>query len=123
MPLGEITDTTTDTVCGCINKTLDNFYTIHPTTPIGLITPTPWELRPPHVEGNSMQLIANAIVKIGKRRSVPVLDLYHESNLRPWDSTFKQLAYSKDNGNGVHPDETGHSIIAPKIKAFIKSLI
>lgn len=123
LTLGAPTDTTTDTVCGCINKALDNYYTKCPTTPIGLITPTPWEYRPPHNAGNTMDLISNAIVEIGKRRSVPVLDLYHSSGLRPWDATFKTLAYSKDNGGGVHPDETGHEIIASKIREFVKSLI
>jgi lysophospholipase L1-like esterase len=123
LPLGTVTDTGTGTVCGCINKTLDNYYVKLPTTPIGLITPTPWEYRPPTNVGNTMDLIANAIIDIGKRRSVPVLDLYHSSGLRPWDATFKTLAYSKDGGGGVHPDEKGHEIIASKIREFVKSLI
>jgi lysophospholipase L1-like esterase len=123
LTLGTPTDTGTTTVCGCINKTLDNFYAICPTTPIGLITPTPWEYRPPHNVGNTMDLISNAIVEIGKLRSVPVLDLYHCSGLRPWNANFKTLAYSKDSGGGVHPDETGHEIIASKIREFVKSLI
>lgn len=123
VPLGTPTDTTTDTICGAINKTIDNYYTICPTTPIGIITPTPWAGDTPDIADSTMKLYSNAIVEICKLRGIPCLDLYHCSNLRPNDATFVSLAYSKDGANGVHPDETGHKIIASKIREFVKSLI
>ncbi|HDR8493703.1 TPA: SGNH/GDSL hydrolase family protein [Bacillus cereus] len=122
LTLGNPTDTTTDTICGCINKTIDNFYTILPTTPIGIITPTPWSTYPNSVAGNKMELYANALISICKMRCIPYLDLYRCSNLRPWDATFRSLMYSRDDGNGVHPDENGHKVIASKIREFIKTL-
>lgn len=121
--LGAVTDTGTDTICGCINTTIDRLYAIMPIVQLGIITPTPWESCPPTVAGNKMESYANAIVAICKRRGIPCLDLYHCSNLRPWDEAFKRVAYSKDNGNGVHPDEMGHKIIASRIKSFLESLI
>lgn len=124
--LGEVTDTGTDTICGCINKTIDNLYAVLPTVQLGIITPTPWDCYYPSATTdpqNRMTLYSEAIVKICKMRGIPCLDLYHCSNLRPWESTFKTLAYSKDDGGGIHPDETGHAIIAPRIEAFLESLI
>jgi len=123
LPLGTVTDADTTTVCGCINITIDNLYAIIPTVRLGIITPTPWASYPPSSPGNAMDLYSNAIIEICKRRGIPCLDLYHCSNLRPWDATFRTLAYSKDDGNGVHPDETGHKIIYPMIREFVLSLI
>lgn len=122
-PLGTVTDTAETTICGMINNTLDDYYAKYPTTPLGIITPTPWVDFPPFTPGNEMELYANALVEICNRRSIPCLDLYHRSNLRPWDATFRTLAYSKDEGNGVHPDETGHKIISSPMREFLYSLI
>lgn len=120
--LGDVTDSGTSTICGCINTTIDNLYTIMPTVHLGIITPTPWIGFPPYTVGNSMDLYCEKIVEICKLRGIPCLDLYHCSNLRPWDATFRNLAYSKDEGNGVHPDETGHKLIAGMIQEFVASL-
>jgi lysophospholipase L1-like esterase len=117
------TDITMDTLCAYINTTLDRYYSILPTVPIGIITPCPWETYPNTTAGNKMELYAKAIVDIGKRRSIPVLDLYNESNLRPWDANFKTLMYSRDSGGGTHPDENGHKVLAPKFREFIQKLI
>ena len=70
-----------------------------------------------------MALYSAAIVEICKRRSIPCLDLYHCSNLRPWEAKFRELFYTRDNGGGCHPDENGHAILAPKFAAFLEYLI
>ena len=120
--LGDVTDTTTDTICGCINVTLDNLYARIPTVRLGIVTPTPWIGYPPYIENNKMELYSQKLIEICKRRSIPVLDLYHASNLRPWDETFRNLMYSRDNGNGVHPDENGHKQIYRFFLKFIETL-
>ena len=131
--MGEVTDTGTDTICGCINKTFDNLFSICPTVQVGVITSIPWmDYVPSDVSGeNLMNEYNEKLIEICKRRSIPYLDLYHCSNLRPWDKNFKALAYTKDDvvnlntgeTRGVHPDETGHKIIAPRIRAFLESLV
>ena len=121
--LGSITDTGTDTICGCINTTIDTIQERMPMVRLGIITPTPWEKWPPYDGENKMAQYSRAIVEICKARSIPCLDLYHCSNLRPWDEDFRALAYSRDDGSGVHPDENGHAMIAPRIKAFLDTLI
>jgi lysophospholipase L1-like esterase len=121
--LGNVTDTTTSTICGCINATIDTIWQLCPTANIGIVTPTPWANYNPANNGNDMDLYSNAIITICKNKGIPCLDLYHCSNLRPWDSTFRAIAYSNDEGNGVHPDSTGHAIIAPRFMAFLENLI
>lgn len=66
------------------------------------------------------EALSHTICKI---RSIPFLDLYHRSNLRPWTVEGRAACYSKDDRNGVHPDETGHKIIAPRFKSLIESLL
>ena len=121
-PLGSPTDTGTDTLCGCMNKTLENLFSVMPGAKVGLVTPCPWSGFNPAIEDNWMALYSEALVEIGRRWSVPVLDLYHCSNLRPWDKTFRDLYYKRDEGGGTHPDEDGHKILANKFKMFIQSL-
>ena len=120
--LGTPTDSGTETICGCINTTIDNLYAILPTIRLGIISPTPWIYNQPS-DNSTMCRYADALKEICAFRGIPFLDLFRCSGLRPNDKTFRELAYSKDEGNGVHPDETGHSLIAPRIKAFLDSLI
>lgn len=122
--LGDITDSGTTTICGCINATIDALYQQITTVQLGIITPTPWVGQTPEDANNELASVSEAIVEICKRRSIPCLDLYHCSNLRPNDATFRAAAYSKDSGfDGVHPDETGHAIIAPRFEAFLDGLL
>lgn len=120
--LGTPNDTGTNTLCGCINTTIDNLIAIYPGVSLGIITPTPWQSSKPGI-GSEMEAYANAMVEICKNRSIPCLDLYHCSNLRPWTEEGRTAFYSKDEGNGVHPDENGHKMIAPRIREFISTLI
>lgn len=122
-PLGDVTDTGFNTLCGCINETIDAIINRMPTVNLGIITPTPWNNFPPTTPNNEMDLYSQALVEICKRRSIPCLDLYHCSNLRPWTEEGRDACYKKDGGNGIHPDEQGHKLIAPRFKALLESLI
>lgn len=121
--LGEVTDTGTDTLCGCINTTIDRYNELFPGKPLGIVTPCPWASSNPSNPNNKMALYSDAIVEICKRRSIPCLDLYHCSNLRPWEATFRELFYTRDDGGGCHPDENGHAILAPRFAAFLETLL
>ena len=122
LTLGNVTDSGTTTVFGCVNETIKRIYTKMPTVKLGVISPTPWDGYPNFTEGNKMQLLSEGLEKICKRGSIPFLDLYNCSNLRPWDETFRTLMYSRDDGNGVHPDENGHKQIYRKILKFAEQL-
>ena len=121
--LGTVTDTGTDTICGCINATIDAIYERIPLARLGIVTPTPWVGSMPSKTTCGMAKYSEAIVEICKRRSIPCLDLYHESNLRPDDENFRKLAFSNDGGNGVHTDEKGHEIIAASFQSLLERLI
>lgn len=121
--IGDPSDTGTDTLCGCINTTIERIFARKVTCNIGIITPTPWQAYNPADSTNWMAQYSAAIVQICKNWGIPCLDLYHCSNLRPWEAAFRAVAYSKDDGNGVHPDETGHKLIAPKFEAFLNELL
>ena len=125
--LGTPSDTGTSTICGCINTTIDNILTLFMNAGkvpvIGVVTPTPWIGSDPSSPTGQMSLYCDAIIECCKRKSIPVLDLYRQSNLHPSNVTFRTLAYSHDEGNGVHPDERGHEIIAPMFENFLKSLL
>lgn len=121
--LGTPTDAGTDTICGCVNTTIDNLIAIMPAVSLGIVAPTPWTNYNPATTGNAMALYVEALKTICANRSIPFLDLYHCSNLRPWTEEGRAACYSKDDGNGTHPDENGHRLIAPRFKAFLETLI
>lgn len=122
--LGTPTDSTTDTLCGCINTTLDVIIQRIPAVSLGIVSPTPWAGNQPTLDdSNTMARYSKALAEICKIRSIPFLDLYHCSNLRPWTAEGRAACYTKDDGNGVHPDETGHKLIAPRFKVFVESLL
>lgn len=123
LPLGSVTDTGTDTLAGCINTTIDNLFEVYPLVNLGIITPTPWTGYNPWNGSAVGNQYVQMIIDICKKRGLMFLDLYHCSELRPWQSSYLPLAYSKDGGGGTHPDETGHAIIAPKFQGFLDSLL
>lgn len=123
LELGTAADTGTDTICGCINATIDNLLAIMPAVSLGIVTPTPWKSSNPSDENDNHTKYVDALIKICKNRSIPCLDLYRCSNLRPWTEEGRTACYSKDVNTGIHPDETGHKLIASRFKAFLESLI
>ena len=121
--LGTATDTGTDTIGGCVNTCIDNIYSRIPAVQLGIVAPTPWDSSNPADTTSGWSNYVELLRQICRNRSIPFLDLFHESNLRPWDSSFLQYAYSKDGGSGVHPDETGHKLIAGRFRTFVDSLL
>jgi len=122
LPLGQASDTGVETIAGCINAAIDALAAINPVMQIGIITPTPWQNNMPSDNG-FMQSYSELIVEICKLRSIPCLDLFHCSNLNPNSQAVRDAAYSRDDGGGVHPNETGHALIAPRIQNFLDSLL
>lgn len=122
LTLGNVTDTGTDTVCGCINNTIDGIRARIVGANIGIISPTPWQQYPTYTE-NNMSRYCDALEQICKLKGVPFLNLYRCSNMLPWEQSFRQAFYTRDDGNGTHPDENGHKFFAPHIKAFLETLL
>lgn len=97
---------------------------------MGIITPTKWGYLSEWKDASAAALCnsyVKALLETADKCSIPVLDLYHDSGLRPWDSNFAQLYYKDDDENGiantVHPLDAAHKrFIAPKVEAFIKRI-
>ena len=123
VPIGTASDTGTDTLGGAINTTLDNLNSRLPVVPVGIISPTPWQTSKPWDDENTATQYAKLLKDICDDRGLPFLDLYHNSGLRPWDANYRTLMYSRDGGNGTHPDENGHKLFYPQVREFIKTLI
>lgn len=128
--LGTLGDTGMDTIYGAIYNFIHNVYERCPKVIIGIITPTKWGYLSEWKDASAAALCnsyVKALLETADKWSIPVLDLYHDSGLRPWDSNFAQLYYKDDDENGVantvHPLDEGHKkFIAPKVEAFIKQI-
>ena len=68
--------------------------------------------------GTVMQSILTAFEEVGKKCSVPVIDIYSESGLLYHNEKVRKFYYS-DN---VHPTQLGHDIIADFVFNKIKSM-
>ena len=126
--IGTIGDNTKDTLYGCLNLFVTGVQNHCPDSIIGLITPTPWSVYN-DVNGDSefAEQYVDAIINIAKKYGLPLLDLYHSSGLRPWDSAFKEKYFKDDTGDGiaegVHPlQKTHRKYIAPQVENFIRSI-
>lgn len=117
--LGTESDSGTATLGGCFNSVIDNLLAsgnYH----IGIIAPIPKD----SIEGNpnnktgAFAKYVDLLEKVCKRRGVPFLDLWHCSNMQPWDATFASL-FMQD---ATHPNADGYKIFVNQIKEFIKTL-
>ena len=129
-PLGNFNDGVDkkyETVCGALHYMYQELIKKYPNVPIGFITSTPrsqvgvmgkcWGQDGWFAEWNDM------LIKISKHYSIPCLDLYNNSGLRPWNSTNKSTYFSNEanpEGDGVHPNSLGQEIIALKVLEFVK---
>lgn len=120
--LGTYTDTGTETVCGCINTTIDKFYELAPLKRLGIMTMLPtYAYGPNLIDTTVAENYVNALIQICKNRGIPCLDLYHGSGLRSWDAATRAAFFS--DGDGIHPNDEGAKFIAPTIREFVKTLI
>ena len=60
----------------------------------------------------------DAMIKAGKKNSVPVLDLYHNLGIDPNDEEQRK----KYTADGLHLNDEGHRVLAEKLIEFLKAL-
>ena len=121
LELGTADDTGTSTVGGWMNTTFDNLYATKPFVSVGVILPTPWWGDMPTDPTANPSKYCDMLLEICRRRSIPVLDLFHNSNLHPDKSDYRDEFYA--NADGVHPNDKGHAKIAPMIHRFLEQII
>lgn len=135
--IGTADDTGTDTVCGCVNTTIDNILALYPEhCPLGIISPLPaywveasgefqFGEQKPMDAGCRVSLLCEQLEAICKQRGIPFLDLFHTSNLRPWVEECRNKYFSCDTspeGDGLHLNSEGHRLIYRRIMQFVEAL-
>ena len=131
---GDVGDTDTKSLWGGMKATLDHIWSIKDDAVVGIIAPGPWGAFNPQNENNWDKLNMKAsevgeqyvstMKKFADYYSLPFLDLYHQSGLRPWDASFVAKYYhgTSDTDN-THPNTNGHKLFAPKIADFVNKLL
>ena len=127
--LGNVTDTTSDTICGCISLTIDTFKKVQPLKKIALVTPTIWKdgvyYGDHNVTRKDLDDYVDSLLQIAKIKRIPILDLYHDSGLDPNNDVVLEKLYNEDGvqDQGVHPNSLGHKFMYPLWREFIKQFI
>lgn len=105
----------TDTVYGLMRQYIERLLELYPTTPIGFITSPP-RLRtytPGKCYGHDYyEDWIEAQRYICEEYSIPFLDLYHNSILRPYLEENLNTFFPDNTTTGVHFNKAGHSAIS-----------
>jgi len=122
---GQLGDTDPSTLYGAIYTTVQNIITRCPNAKIGIIAPTCWVSTYYRTMTPTAKTRVDLYIKVLEESAyylgLPFLNLYKESNLRPWDADFRELYY-KSLDDGTHPNSLGHEkYIAPLIEAFMRN--
>ncbi|MFE8095828.1 SGNH/GDSL hydrolase family protein, partial [Bacillus toyonensis] len=126
--LGQFGDTDpAASLYGAVDNVFSQLINKYPTKTIAAFTPLPRgdAFNAPNGSGISLEQVADAIIKVAKKYSVPVLDLYRISSLFPWNDTANEFyfkAVGQPSGDRLHPNDAGHQILADKILAFLNTL-
>lgn len=132
--IGTFEDKGNTTQYGAVKTFIKNLQEKFPTTQIGWITSQPRQYlssdndadNPVTSDGylygkkSVFEKANSAIKEVCEDRSIPVLDLFHNSGFNiPNEQT--RLKYFYNDGNLVHPNDKGHEILAKKIISWIRN--
>lgn len=124
--LGQIGDTSTDTLYGAMYTFFNTLFTNFNGVRVGCISPINWK---GSNDNDELKKYTKALKDTCELFNVPFLDITHSCNLRPDNTAFLNEFYMSDNEQnpqldtgGVHPNSKGHRIFSNEIKEFIKKL-
>lgn len=98
-------------------KRITEYY---PSSFIAVIAP------PPRATIHGKHWYVDILRKAAEVHSLPFLDIYNETVLRPWIDESNKKYFScleAPQGDGVHPNEEGHLILSRRIKSFLKEYV
>lgn len=124
--IGVYTDTTEESVMGCVYLTYVQVLAVFHNIPFGIMSPIPEINYNPQNANNVLAYFVEELEKFCKHYGVPYLNQYLFSNLRPWDTLYNKKFFScpsTPDGDGLHPNYYGHEMIYPKIREFVKTLV
>lgn len=120
--LGSLGDTTGSTFYGALDVAMNALINRFPTKALAVFTPLPdggmWGSK-----AYTMQQVADAIIQVANKYSVPVLDLFRVNNLNINNANAQDYFFKDPNGDiSIHPNDAGHMRLADKILAFLNTL-
>ena len=126
---GDVVTTSKGTFFGGMSDITNKIYATNPDAKILFVTPAPWgsinpkqtaNIGPRENAAEFAEKYVDAMIEYAKYNSIPILDLYHFSNLRPWDENFVNKFYHGMNEtDDTHANSDGHKRIAPQIADFV----
>lgn len=128
LPLGTLADSGVGTsyFADC-KAVVQKILTKYPTTPIGFITAPPRGVVSDRGAAHGLDgwyhPWCEALKTVCAHYSLPCLDLYHNSGLRPWLAENNAAYFScasSPQGDGTHPNAAGQEILARRICEFVK---
>ncbi len=118
-PFGDFADRTPDTFCGALHVLYTMLLEKYPASTIFIMTPLHRaDEDKPNMHGLVLKDYVDMIRQTAEYYSLPVLDLYATSGIQPAVPVIR-ARYLND---GLHPNDTGHALLADKIAAFIRLL-
>lgn len=115
VPIGTISDDTIYTFYGALNILADGLLTKYPTATLVFATPMRRVETPIPIP---LLDYRNAMLKIGEKYGIAVLDLYATSGFYP----INTVNYNAICPDGRHPNEAGHMKLANRISGFLNTL-
>ena len=118
-PLGSMDDRTPDTFYGGLHTLYRSVIENYPEAVIVVLTPTHrLNEESPNINNATLKTYVNIIREVAEYYSLPVLDLFKTSGIQP-EVGIMRHNYMPD---GLHPNDTGHRILAKKVVAFLKNM-
>ena len=126
---GDVATSAEGTFFGGMSDITNKIYATKPDAKILFVTPAPWgginpkqtaNIGPQENAAEFAEKYVDAMIEFARYNSIPILDLYHASNLRPWDESFiNNFYHGMNETDDTHPNSDGHKRIAPQIADFI----
>lgn len=117
LPIGNVTDTGTSSLCGYANDFFDALITAFPTVPIICYVQNVWSAYRYGVVNSDEWF--NKFTEICALKGIPFYgDMYKGSVLRPWNTANRAMYFTSDGEtqagteNTEHPNSNGHKAIA-----------
>ena len=111
-----------ENMVGILTITMESYFQtlieMYPLSFIGVISPTPW------AKYHGPNYYVNCLKKAAENYNLPYLDLYNGTSLRPWIQESNKKFFScpeSPDGDGTHPNEEGHRLMAQPIEAFLRA--
>jgi len=129
LPPGQLSDTGVGTsYFGDCKTVIEKLLAKYPNKPIGFITAPPrgtvQDRGATHGVDGWYHPWCEALKTVCAHYSLPCLDIYHNSGLRPWIAANNALYFSCPSspaGDGTHPNAEGQKILANRIAEFVKA--